>query len=118
MTEQPLRIGLVGCGGHGANLAQAVARTPGLRLVACADPDADAARRAASAASDVTLHSSIDSVLQSGAVDAILVATPHDVLAPLALTAVRAGKHVMVEKPRRLMSSKGRKWSSPLRAPA
>ncbi|HEU4546572.1 MAG TPA: glycoside hydrolase family 3 C-terminal domain-containing protein, partial [Microlunatus sp.] len=41
-TTHPIRIGLVGCGWHGSTLAKAVERSGALRLVAAADPDADA----------------------------------------------------------------------------
>jgi predicted dehydrogenase len=61
VTEQaPIRIGLIGCGMHGNNLAQAVVRSNLLRLVGCADPDESAAIRAASLAADVGLESSKD----------------------------------------------------------
>ena len=38
----------------------------------------------------------------------MLIATPHDQLAPLALSAIRAGKHVLVEKPMALDEAQGR----------
>jgi predicted dehydrogenase len=38
-------------------------------------------------------------VLDASDVDGIVIATPHHLLAPTALTAIRAGKHVLVEKP-------------------
>jgi predicted dehydrogenase len=41
-------------------------------------------------------------------VDAILLATPHDQLAPLALSAIRSGRHVFVEKPMALDEAQGR----------
>jgi predicted dehydrogenase len=99
--EQPeqLRIGLAGCGMHGANLAQAVVRSNGLRLVGCADPDTNAAERTANLASDVNIYPTIDALLDSFDLDAVLIATPHDVLAPAALSALRAGKHILLEKP-------------------
>ena len=42
--RQHLRVGVVGCGTHGTNLAVAVARTGLPELVACADPDMSAAQ--------------------------------------------------------------------------
>ena len=40
-----------------------------------------------------------ESAAASSEVDLVIVATTHDVLAPLAARAARAGKHVLVEKP-------------------
>jgi predicted dehydrogenase len=97
--KQQLRIGVVGCGNHGTNLALAVARTGALQLVACADPDASAAQRAAGSTTGVTTHASIESLVTDASVDAVLIATPHDELARTSLAAIHAGKHVMIEKP-------------------
>ena len=100
MEEQTaLRIGLVGCGWHGRNLAEAMSRTEALRLVACADPDQKAASRAATVASEASTHTSVEALLAESEVDAIVIATPHHLLAPVAITALRGGKHVMAEKP-------------------
>jgi predicted dehydrogenase len=94
-----LRIGLVGCGWQGHILAQAIVRTQSLRLAACADPDEAAASRSAALAQNVSTHLSVEALLAECDVDAILVATPHHLLAPISLAALRAGKHVMAEKP-------------------
>jgi predicted dehydrogenase len=94
-----LRVGVVGCGNHGSALAQAVVRSDALRLVACADPDATAVRRVAGFSDGISTHVSLEALLNASDVDAVLIATPHDVLAPLALSAVRAGKHLLIEKP-------------------
>lgn len=98
-TTHPIRIGLVGCGWHGSTLAKAVQRTNALRLVAAADPDVDAATGVAALAEAVSVHRSVEELLASADVDAVVIATPHDLLAPVALTAIRSGKHVLVEKP-------------------
>jgi predicted dehydrogenase len=94
-----LRVGVVGCGNHGSALAQAVVRSDALRLVACADPDATAVRRVAGFSDGISTHVSLEALLNASDVDGVLIATPHDVLAPLALSAVRAGKHLLIEKP-------------------
>lgn len=94
-----LRVGLVGCGWHGGALAQAIARSQSLLLAACADLDAAAANRAAANAADVSTHASVEALLAESEVDAIVIATPHHLLAPVALVAIRAGKHVLAEKP-------------------
>jgi predicted dehydrogenase len=92
-------VALIGCGRHGANLAQAIRRTPGMRLVACADPDRDAVERVAAVVSDASVHGSLDALLSAEQVDAVVIATPHDLLAPLSLTALGDSKHVLAEKP-------------------
>jgi predicted dehydrogenase len=97
--REKIRVGLVGCGWHGGALAQAIARSQSLLLAACADPDAAAASRAAANAADVSTHASVEALLAESEVDAIVIATPHHLLAPVALAAIRAGKHVMAEKP-------------------
>jgi predicted dehydrogenase len=97
--DKELRVGIVGCGTHGTNLALAVARAGQLRLVACADPDESAAQRAARTAENVSIHTSIGSLLEVTSVEAVLIATPHDELAACSLAAIRARNHVMVEKP-------------------
>jgi predicted dehydrogenase len=98
-TRTVLRIGIVGCGWHGRALAEAVSRCQSLRLVACADPDEAAASRAAAFAPDVSTHASAEAMLAERDVDAVVIATPHHLLAPVALTALGAGKHVLAEKP-------------------
>lgn len=97
--QQALRVGLVGCGRHGSALAEAIVRTGSLRLVASADPDEKAAERAAAFGIQVSTHDGIDSLLAESDVDAVVIATPHHLLAPVALAALRAGKHVLAEKP-------------------
>jgi predicted dehydrogenase len=98
-SQAVLRTGLVGCGWHGRSLAEAIVRSERLRLVACADPDDAAASRAASLAPDVSTHTSVEALLAEREVDAIIIATPHHLLGPVALSALQAGKHVLAEKP-------------------
>jgi predicted dehydrogenase len=94
-----LRIGLVGCGYQGACLATAAARTASVSLVACADTDAQAAERVAGLAPGASRHPSVQALLAEAVVDAVVVATPHHVLCPVSLEALRARKHVLAEKP-------------------
>lgn len=107
-TSGELRVGVVGCGGQGTALAAAVVRSAQLRLVACVDPDVDAARSVAATVEGVSVHASIEELLETADVDAVLIATPHHLLAPLALAAIRAGKHLLVEKPVALDAAEAR----------
>lgn len=98
-AQRPLRVGLVGCGYQGKCLATAAARTRRVSVVACADPDARAAENVAGLARDATTHPSVEALLGEAAVDAVLVATPHHLLCPVSLEALRERKHVLAEKP-------------------
>jgi len=91
-----LRVGIVGCGLIGQRRARALGAAG--RVVACADLDE---RRARAAAEDAGARIFGDwrQLVALPDVDAVIVATPHDTLAPITLAAAEAGKHVLVEKP-------------------
>jgi predicted dehydrogenase len=55
----------------------------------------------------VPVYASVEALLASVDVDAVLIAAPHHLLAPTALSAIRAGKHVLVEKPVALNAHEG-----------
>ena len=93
------RVGIVGCGYQGSVLAQAVAKTQSWQVVACADPDQEAADKVAAASGGIAAYASVEEMLGKTAIDVVFVATPHHLLCPIALAAIRAGKHVLVEKP-------------------
>jgi phthalate 4,5-cis-dihydrodiol dehydrogenase len=98
-NQRPIPVGIVGCGYQGRLLAQAIARTSRLRVVACADPVGEAAAQVAALAGHAEGHASVDELLGKSEVDAIIIATPHHVLHEIALAAIAAGKHVLAEKP-------------------
>ena len=62
--------------------------------------DTDAARRSAvGAKTDAPQFATVDALLHSGTVDAVLVAVPHYDHVPITLAAFDAGLHVLCEKP-------------------
>jgi predicted dehydrogenase len=89
-----MRLVIIGCGLIGAKRAAAAA---GHEIAAVCDPDE--ARRARLA--QQTGARAVASWREAIAVeaDAVLIATPHDQLAPIALVAIEDGRHVLVEKP-------------------
>jgi predicted dehydrogenase len=97
--QRPVRVGIVGCGYQGGIMAQAIGRTTSLRVIACADPDQTRAEHVARMAGNVAVYSSIEGPLQEATVDAVIIATSHDLLYEAALVALRADKHVLAEKP-------------------
>jgi predicted dehydrogenase len=90
-----LGVGIVGCGVIGQKRAQALA---GARLTACADVNHE---RALALARPAGAFASADwrEVIVRRDVDIVIVSTTNDSLAEIAAAAVRAGKHVLVEKP-------------------
>ena len=91
-----LGVGIVGCGLIGQKRAKALGS--GGKLMACADLDPDRAQNLArSAGAQVFLD--WRELVRSSSVDVVIVATLHDSLAEITLSAAKAGKHVLVEKP-------------------
>lgn len=71
---------------------------PKIELVAAADPREEARARFA-ASFRARTYPTVEALSADPDVDAVYVATPHEVHAEHAITAARAGKHVLVEKP-------------------
>ncbi|MGC9316786.1 MAG: Gfo/Idh/MocA family protein [Armatimonadota bacterium] len=105
--SEPMQIGLIGCGGQGRYLAEAAKITGEARLVACADVRPEAAAEAARLLGFEEWYGNAAEMLDETAIDAVIVAATHDQLQPLALDAVRTGRHVLVEKPMALTAAAG-----------
>lgn len=95
---QELGVALIGTGMIARYHAEAIANTPGTRLVAiCREHGVgveEAARRFG-----VPCETSLDALLARADVDAVCICTPSGLHAKQAIAAARAGKHVLVEKP-------------------
>ncbi|WP_417599133.1 Gfo/Idh/MocA family protein [Pararhodobacter oceanensis] len=96
--SDPLRLGVVGLGRGFALSARAIAAHPGLRLVGAADPDEESCR-AVQRAFGGRIYGDIAALAGDPDIEAIYICTPHHLHRDHALTALRAGKHVLVEKP-------------------
>lgn len=100
---QPIRYGLVGTGMMGVEHIMNLAITPGATVTALYDPvgtSLDWARSAlGEGAGAVTAYDSVQAMVRSGTVDAVIVASPNNthrtVLEPL----FDAGLHILCEKP-------------------
>ena len=92
-----LRVGIVGAGMIAGVHARSYAGVPGARLVAVADPVLAKAERLADEHGAVAL-ADLDALLDLG-VDVVDVCTPPQTHADLAVAALRAGRHVLCEKP-------------------
>ena len=100
--SRSLGVGVVGYGpfgGMGYMHGLASTETEGLRFVAAADSSADRLAAARADFPDAGLYDSATSLAADTDVDVVVVATPPKFHAELALELLRAGKHVVVEKP-------------------
>lgn len=96
-----LRLVQVGFGGWGLDWTRIVRDTPEVELVGVVDltPAALAAARARYRLPEEACFGSLDAALAETDPDAVLITAGAAVHAPLALSALAAGKHVLVEKP-------------------
>ena len=92
-----VRIGIVGIGNMGFAHAQSILAGKITRLELGAVADLDPAKLAR--VPQVKGFKSAADMLASGLIDAILIATPHYDHTTLGIAALKAGLHVMVEKP-------------------
>ena len=96
-----MRLIQVGLGGFGRSWAPLAREADGIELVAVADADPSAlhwARRELGLPPEAT-HPSLDEALATTPADAILVVTPPETHHAVVVAALRAGKHVLLEKP-------------------
>lgn len=97
-NADPVRLALVGLGGHGRTLQQAAERVAGLDVAAVYDPVADEAERAA-ARFGCEAATSYEALLARGDLDAIVLCTPNHLHRAQAESALEVGLDVFVEKP-------------------
>lgn len=94
-----IRWGLIGLGKHAETIADAMRRSRTGRLVAVASRDRKRAREFAARFGARLVFATADDLARSPEVDVVFVASPDDRHASEASAALRAGKHVLVEKP-------------------
>jgi len=93
-----LGIGTVGCGGAAEDMAAAIEQLPETYVAAAYDTLPERARALAQA-HGAKAHRSVEELFADRTVDVVYIALPHHLLAPTAMAALAAGKHVLVEKP-------------------
>ena len=92
-----LRVGIIGFGRIGAEHAGWIARADGVRAVAVAD--ATPRRRELAEQRGLRALADADALIGDKEIDAVLVSLPTSMHFDCAAAALRAGKHVLVEKP-------------------
>ena len=96
----PLRVGIAGLGRLGLRHATALAfHTPNCKLVAACSPVAAERAHALEQLGVASAYENLDQLLQDPEVDAVVLVTPTSLHADQTIAALKAGKHVFVEKP-------------------
>lgn len=96
-----MKIGLVGCGFIGKKRANSIGKNHQISLVA--DINLQMAKDVADAHEAVVAEDWVQVV--NSDVDMVIIATPHNLLAPIVLQCVKNKKYVLVEKPAAILSS-------------
>ena len=97
--SEPISVGIAGLGRSGWNLhARALGEHEGYRIAAVADPLAER-REEARARYGCRVYAEPEAMAEDADVELVVVATPSHTHAALALHALEAGRHVVVEKP-------------------
>jgi predicted dehydrogenase len=91
-------VALIGCGAIGQRRARVIDRPAAGKLIVTVDRDLARAREVADAAGCLAATEWRE-VVRRADINVVIVSTPHDVLAPITIAALRNGKHVLVEKP-------------------
>jgi predicted dehydrogenase len=99
VTEQQIGVAVVGAGYWGPNLVRNFRASEHWNLVAVCDRDLDRARKVVQDRTDIACLDSVEELLRRDDVEAIAIATPAGTHQAIAMAALRAGKHVLVEKP-------------------
>jgi predicted dehydrogenase len=105
---RPVGIAVVGAGYWGPNLVRNALQSPATRLTSVCDSDLARADRLVSSFSGVDATHDLRQLLDDPEVEAIAVATPPAMHLEVAMAAIEAGKHVLVEKPLASSYAEGR----------
>lgn len=99
MSTSAIRIGVVGLGYWGPNLARNFDALPGCELAWCCDEQDARRERLATMHRSTRFTARLEDLLEDPELDAIALATPVPTHAALAQQVLEAGKHCFVEKP-------------------
>lgn len=106
---EPVRVGVVGCGVIGPTHMAAAQETEYAELVAVADLIEERRRAAAEKYSAPKVYAGGDELIEDPGVEAVVLAFPTGTRTGMALRALAAGKHVLLEKPVAMNAAEVRK---------
>ncbi len=98
MTECSLRVGVIGAGKFSHRHVAALQKVDRVKIVA-ACRTSPKALKAFCSTYDIIAYTDHHQLLADRSINAILISTPHHLHAEMAVAAVAAGKHILIEKP-------------------
>ncbi|HKB90996.1 MAG TPA: Gfo/Idh/MocA family oxidoreductase, partial [Opitutaceae bacterium] len=107
--QNPLRFAVIGCGLIGKKRA---AHLKAAQLVYACDVDPERATDLGRIYTGCMAVTDYKEILADKSIDAVIVSTLNAALAPISLDAVKAGKHVLIEKPGALRAEQLRQIQS------
>lgn len=93
-----VRYGVIGVGGIGRRHIESIKKTRNAELVAVADINESMVKKVGEKFK-VQWYVDYEKMLEKEELDAVTVCTPHGLHAPMTITALKEGKHVLCEKP-------------------
>ena len=99
MSQEKLGVGIVGACGRGSGFVSAITDSPRATLAAVCDVNADALARTRAETGAQRAFDDYEAMLDSGAVDAVVIATPMPLHVPQSIAALERGVHVLSEVP-------------------
>ena len=97
--KSPLNVAVVGAGAIGLNHIQSFQAHPSARVVALAETSPERGQEAASKFGIPDVYKDYTDLLTRADIDIISIALPNYLHASVGLDALRAGKHLMIDKP-------------------
>jgi len=97
--KQSGSVALIGAGGFGGRITAPALKSAGARLKTIVSRGGISSVIEGRKAGFETASTDFDAVLADPEVDTVVITTRHDTHAPMTLAAIKAGKHVFVEKP-------------------
>ena len=94
-----INVGVIGYGYWGPNLVRNFAEVPGARVTAVSDFQTDLLLKAKTRYPAIQVTTNCQDIFDDPKIDAVAIATPVSTHFDLALAALKAGKHVLLEKP-------------------